>query len=126
MGRFLFSDPSYYTDSMSSKSLLQSYTHLRGPDAYFLHACNVAISTAAQTGRPVDEYMTRCLSRGDRVINKVRLNPTSHSNKLAKNSRCSSFPLDAKANQGTPPGVTHPGSPNQQDPEKPTELGLTL
>jgi hypothetical protein len=48
---------------MKSRSLSQSNAHLRGPDAHFLHARNVATSTAVETGKPVDEYLGRCLSR---------------------------------------------------------------
>ena len=46
---------------MNPKSLSRTNPHLRGPDALYLHARNVATSTAVETGKPAEAYIERCL-----------------------------------------------------------------
>lgn len=59
---------------MKLKSLSRTNVHLRSSDALFLHARNVATSTAVETGKPVDEYTIRCLSRlkGEETATVIR------------------------------------------------------
>jgi hypothetical protein len=45
------------------KKLSSINPYLRGPNALFLHARNVATSTAVETGKPVEGYIERCLAR---------------------------------------------------------------
>src|SRR5690554_7071896 len=61
--RFAFIlDPATLT-SMKSRSLSRQNAHLKGPDGRFLHARNVATSTAVETGKPVAAYVSRCMAR---------------------------------------------------------------
>ena len=48
---------------MKPKSLSSINPYLRGPDALYLHARNVATSTAVETGKPAEAYIERCLMR---------------------------------------------------------------
>lgn len=45
----------------SPTSLSRTNPYLSGPDARYLHARNVATSTAVETGGSVKAYMARCL-----------------------------------------------------------------